>query len=203
MTSVLAIKKEIKGKPVVWVGWDSQYTAGTEIHLGMKNTNKAIKFPNFVVLFSGEGRWRLVLEIMSRSNPLLKKPYMKMEDERDAILFAKEAFSRLREHCSFAITEDPGHGEIVIATPEKMFSVDHYFFSYESDNYIVSGSGSSYLMSAILFGYDDVETEEDLEHLVLQSLKVSARMDTSSSEPFHTMKVCREKNGSKKSKKSN
>lgn len=198
MTSIVAIRKVIEGVPYVVYGHDSQVTFGERKAI-LRNSHKAVEFPNFTALFAGCGPVQHVLEdIRDRKWKNNKLPsYLQMRNRRDVHRFAIEVTTAVKKKLKdLSAPENEGDDfQLVIATPSKLYDVNFWAFVVETEDFAAGGSGSPYLQAILISNYNSVTTTADLHALAHKSLHTACQIDLYSGLPI-TVKELRRNNES-------
>lgn len=207
MTAILGLKKVINGKPSVIVGSDSLFVAGWK-RINAKDRSKLIAFPDFIVGFSGICTIQRVLYDIQKDAKLLKQPMFKMSGEEDALAFGTLVFSEVKSRLEeMGESFSDSVGNLVIATPTKLFEVDRFAFSIECEEYATSGCVDDFLSGYLAAKYSGVDTDQDLVDLLYESLEAAVKHSTGvhppiiMKRPVKSTKSYKNKSKSKKVKK--
>lgn len=190
MTTIAAISAEIDGEVVVFVGSDSRACCSNEI-LNV-NDEKIVKFPHFAVMYTGIATIGHVVKNLARDKGFLRMDFCKARDEHDIIEITRAIMLNLKD--LLEASPDPNAGNdsrVIIATKDTVYSVDPYFFCYDT-NVIADGSGGWWAQAVLEQGIDHVETEEDMINLLNRAIKYAISKDSASGGSIHILKVCPE-----------
>jgi ATP-dependent protease HslVU (ClpYQ) peptidase subunit len=111
---------------------------------------------------------------------------MKMDNKTHVLDFAQAATKFLRERLEAlgGLGEEGETFSLIVVTQDNLYHIDKYAFVDEHDQFMASGSGEVYVMSAILARLDKVETVDSLKELMYDSLDIACRMNTSCGGPI-------------------
>lgn len=185
MTAVVALRKRFGKKIKTVIAADSLFSAG-DMRLNGTDTSKIIKFPNFIVGFSGICTVQIVLKRLSKNKKFTKNKFMVMKNVFHANKFAKVVFSELDSLLleSGEAEELRGFvGELIILTDKKIFRTDKYGFVSEFDDYTSIGCANEILAGAVMALYSDVETEDDLVNLANKAIQIACDCSLSCGPP--------------------
>lgn len=166
MTAVLGLRKVFNGEPFVVVAADSLFALGFT-RMRPKNASKLVKFPNFVVGFSGVATIQPLLLQFSQDTSLLNQKFMKMTTSMDALRFGDAVFTeyKARLETSGEANLSTDMGDLIIATPEKLFCVDRFRFVSEHEDFVSTGCADELIAGLLGFTYELVGCPEDLMYL--------------------------------------
>ena len=191
MTTILAVAKEFEGKRTVWVSSDSRCTCGSEI-LSVEE-EKIVAFPNFVVLFTGLATIGIVIRDLTKDRAFLREEICKMRSPSDAAQFMAVVQNNLKSLLENSPDSSAGgDSRIIIATPEKVYSVDAYLYAYETD-YIGDGSGGTWAQSWIEGTYDSMESKDDIFDSMKKAMEIAVSKDTGTGGKLWFVEVTKEK----------
>ena len=75
-------------------------------------------------------------------------------------------------------------GNLVIATPTKLFEVDRFAFAIECEEYATSGCVDDFLSGYLAAKYSGVDTDQDLVDLLYESLEAAVKHSTGVHPPI-------------------
>ncbi len=185
LTIIVAAKKEFNGKTYTVIGSDSRLTVREEIIESKKS--KLIKFPTFIVGFSGLANIKLVLQDCARDPDFLNSPYLHLNSASDARVLASVFFQELSKRYEEAF-DDPTNEtfiELVVASKDRIFHCDCFGDAHEFDRFITSGGGSNYATGYLEGCWDSVDNPGDLAHLVYEAIEVACARSTSCGGEIH------------------
>jgi hypothetical protein len=185
LTSILALRKEIGGVVHTVYGADSLVVRNNEKVI-LSNNHKFVEYPTFAVLYSGACSVLPVLEEFRDDPNLKKRKFMKMQTKLDIQDLSVNIKRRLRkriEDLDGAEATTAAEFELLFVTKFGIYHQD-FDFLVESDKFLVSGSGSQYMLPLLLQGYYKVETLEDLKILAYQAIEISIKLSTQVDYPI-------------------
>ena len=186
MTAILGIKKVLEnGETKVVIASDSLFARGTS-KIKSLNRWKLIKFPHFMVGFSGLCTMQMVLTDLTREKAYINEPFMQMKDISDALEFSQICFTEIRNRIEDSGSSDgllDSVGDLVIASPNALYAVDRFGFVSEHDSWATSGCADDLLNGAMAVMYPDIKTLQELKDSAEYAILVACQYSTGCEAP--------------------
>lgn len=183
MTAVVGIKAEIKGETRVIIASDSLVTRGwAKVNT---KTQKIIPFPFGAVGFCGIATFQSILLAMRE-----RKTYQKLRDRNDVLRIGQTVFKTLKRWMDDVgeSTSEMG-GELILATPDRLFTVDKYSFVVEQQQWAATGSGEDAVNSVMQVLYPKIKTEKDLINAAHAAIEAACSINASCGLPVQSFLV--------------
>lgn len=185
MTAILGIKKVIDGEVKVVIASDSLFVKGLS-KIKSVNRQKLIKYPHFIVGFSGICTMQGVLQGFRDEKTFDTEEFMKMRGEGDALQFSNLCFGELRDMLDETGDKSLSEhiGDLVIATHDKLYCVDMYGFVSEHDTWTTSGCVDDLLTGAMAVLYPTIKSVEDLQSVAERAILSACDYSTGCEPPI-------------------
>lgn len=177
MTIICCVKK---GGRVI-IGSDSFY-GGAYNKLPISDTAKLFRVQNFVVGISGISNYRDAIEELNWKKNITKKKHARE--------FVKAINVKIKDMFSDGFVDHPDKegrdGQMIIATPKKIFEVYSTMCAFEFDRIAAEGAGWKECLGALEALYDIVEDPVDI---VTAALRSTCKLVPLCSEPLEIIEV--------------
>jgi ATP-dependent protease HslVU (ClpYQ) peptidase subunit len=181
MTIVVAAIKDGKGAMCA----DTLIVSDTKKIKSM-NFSKIVKFPKFYIGYSGYLAIFPILKELALNETLLKRKYMGMKTQEDALIFSKNVYELLSE----SVRTDKkdvleGTQLIILNKYGSIFLIDSYNTVEEREDFAATGSGEAYALGAMNVLYET----EDVREVVKKAVVVACDYDTGCGLPLHLVEM--------------
>lgn len=177
MTIIASVKK---GNKVV-IGADSFYGSQYS-RLHSSDTSKLFRIENFVVGISGISEYREAIEDLKWKKKITKKKHARE--------FVGAVNRKIRDLYADGWVADPEKsaksGQLIIATPKRIFEVYNNMSSFEFDRYTAEGAGMTEALGALESLYDLIE---DPAEVLERALLTTCKLNPMCAEPLEIIEV--------------
>lgn len=160
----------------------------------IKNFQKLIKFPNFVVGFSGDCSIFPILNDFAKDKTYLRKAHLKMRSQKDALKFSMDIFEMLQGNLSCSPCFSPDDEDwavelLVLAKNGSIFILEPLMSVTEVEDFESTGSGEDVAKGTMLSLYKRIKSEKDLVEFVTEACKNACEIKTDCQEPLQVIEL--------------
>lgn len=152
-----------------------------------KDFTKLVKFKNFVVGFAGSCTALIGLRELQSDGNYCKRSHMKMKTTMDALAFARDYYSKLRELFDLSPgsptskSDEGTYVDILIASSDGIWECDPYLCLVEHEQFACIGSGTDIALGAMKALY----TSMDKEDAVTKAIEITCDIHAQCGLPMH------------------